>query len=98
MEEQDLIPVAVFCEQHAVELSFVEHIEAYGLVPFTTVQEKKFVAVGDLATLERCCRLFYDLDINPPGIDAIQHLLERLAALQDENIGLRNRLRLYEND
>lgn len=98
MEEQDLISVAIFCEQHAVELSFVEHIEAYGLVPITTLQEKKFVAAGDLATLERCCRLFYDLDINPPGIDAIQHLLQRIAALQEENCTLRNRLRLYEND
>jgi hypothetical protein len=98
MEEQDLISVAVFCEQHAVELSFVQHVEAYGLVPFTTVQEKKFVAAEDLATLERCCRLFYDLDINPPGIDAIQHLLQRMAALQEENRGLRNRLRLYEDD
>jgi chaperone modulatory protein CbpM len=38
------------------------------------------------------------LDINIEGIETITHMLNRINGMQDEIIGLRNRLRLYESN
>ena len=42
--------------------------------------------------------MYYDLSINIEGIDAIQHLLERIKQLQKEVDILKNKLKLYETD
>jgi hypothetical protein len=42
--------------------------------------------------------LHHDLEINIAGIEAITHLLERVEQMQQNMKGLRNRLRIYEED
>jgi chaperone modulatory protein CbpM len=42
--------------------------------------------------------LHHDLEINIAGIEAITHLLERVEQMQENVRGLRNRLRLYEDE
>jgi len=41
--------------------------------------------------------LHVDLDINIEGLDAISHLLQKVNALQNELVALRNRLQIYEH-
>ena len=38
----------------------------------------------EVVELEKFSRLYYDLNINVPGIDALKHLLEKLKELQQE--------------
>jgi len=40
--------------------------------------------------------MYYEMDINVPGIDALKHMLEKLKELQEEAELLRARLRIYE--
>jgi hypothetical protein len=49
-----------------------------------------------LHILEKIVRLYYDLDINIEGIDAVINLLQRMEDMQHEIVLLKNRLRLYE--
>ena len=45
---------------------------------------------------EKYSRMYYDLNINVPGIDALNHLLEKIKQLQQEAEHLKARLRIYE--
>lgn len=59
-------------------------------------EEDGQVPHDELGRLESLVRLHYDLHINLEGLDAINHLLQRMENLQREVAGLRSRLRLYE--
>ena len=50
------------------------------------------LARGALHRLERLVRLHHDLEISPQGLQAVQHLLDRLEAMQDELWQLRRKL------
>ncbi len=97
MESNELIPVHRFCVTHQVELSFVESLQQYGLVEITHLQEERYFKESQLAELEKFVRMYYDLDINIEGIEAINHLLVKIQEMQARNIHLQNRLGLYEN-
>ena len=64
----------------------------------TTVNEAAFIPETELQKLERMIHLHHDLEINVAGIEAITHLLERVEQMQENVRGLRNRLRLYEDE
>ena len=57
---------------------------------------KRFILKEELVELEKFSRMYYDLDINVPGIDALKHMLEKIKELQQEAENLRARLRIYE--
>jgi hypothetical protein len=40
--------------------------------------------------------MYYELNINVPGIEALNHLLEKIKKLQQEAEYLKARLRIYE--
>jgi hypothetical protein len=91
-----LIEIDRFCINHNIETSFISTLQETGLIEITTVQETAFIDAGELQQLEKYVRLHYDLDINLQGIETITHLLDKVIAMQDEIITLKNRLRLYE--
>lgn len=97
MENRQLIPVADFCDHYHIEFSFVRSLHDFGLVEFTTVKEVQYLRAEDLTELEKMVRLYYELDINLEGIDAIRHILQRMNKLQEELNSLRNRLDFYES-
>jgi len=97
MENRQLIPVADFCDHYHIEFSFVCSLHDYGLVEFTTVKEVQYLRAEDLTELEKMVHLYYKLDINLEGIDAIRHILQRMNKLQEELNSLRNRLDFYES-
>ena len=92
----DLISTDEFCALYKVETSFVSSLHQSGLIQITTVEDRGFIPIGQLIELERFLRLRAELDINLEGIEAINHLLQRVQNLQDEIKSLKNRLRLYE--
>ena len=96
MDNENMISVIEFCECHHIEMSFIDSLEETGLIEIETVEETPYIQESHLYDLERIVRLYYDLDINPEGIDAIINLLKRMDEMQHEITLLKNRLRLYE--
>lgn len=96
MPTEALISIETFCMHHHAELSFVQALQACGLIETITVEQSVFIHEDQLETLEMLARLRQDLDINMEGIEAIMHLREQVKTLQQENWSLQNRLRLYE--
>ena len=96
MSDEEMIPLETFCTYYHVETSFIETLESYGLVSISFRNEKRFILMEEVVELEKFSRLYYDLNINVPGIDALKHLLEKIKELQQEAENLRARLRIYE--
>ena len=87
-----------FCESHHVEISFIHSLEEHGLIETVAINQALYITSNDLPRLEQITRLHKDLNINPEGIDAINHLLKYIEEMKQEIIHLRNRLSFYEED
>jgi hypothetical protein len=98
MQEEILIPANEFCRHHHIELSFIHSLNEFGLIEISMTGEEVFITNSQLSDLEKFLRLHHELNINLEGIDAINQLLERLEAMQDEVNILKNRLRFFEFD
>lgn len=96
MQTQHLISAEEFCIHHHVEYSFINSLQQFGLIEVKTIEENRFIDSEELSELEKFVRLYYDLDINLEGIEAITYLLEKVKSLQDEVNALRNKLSMYE--
>lgn len=96
MEREDLISAEDFCSHHKISFSFISTLHDAGLVEITTVEERHFLPVDYMGEVERLVRLHTDLDINPEGVEAIAHLLQRMKEMQQEVQVLRQRLKVYE--
>ena len=96
MDTAHLVPVNTFCIHHHVDLAFIDSLQRFGLIETVTVEEVSFIPEEKIIDLEKFVRLYHELEINLEGLDAISHLLERMKSMQDEIVGLRNRLSLYE--
>ncbi len=96
MSSEELIPAREFCTFHHVELSFIYTLHDSGLLGITIRDGAVFLPATELPKLEKLARWHYDLSINPEGIEALSHVLQRLEYLLQENNTLRNRLRHYE--
>lgn len=96
MNNENMISVIEFCECHHIEMSFIDSLQETGLIMIETVKDTPYIQESQLYDLEKIVRLYYDLDINPEGIDAVINLLKRMDDMQHEITRLKNRLRLYE--
>ncbi len=98
MENTDMVMLDDFCASHRVEISFIRSLEENGLIETVAVNETLYITSNDLPRLERITRLHQDLNINPEGIDVINHLLNHLDEMKQEIGRLRNRLSFYEDE
>jgi hypothetical protein len=96
MAAENLIEATVFCTYHQIECSFISSLEEHGLVHLILVNEQRFIPDDQLHQLEKMIRLYHDLDVNVAGIEVIVNVLQRVEELQQQNLKLENRLRLYE--
>jgi hypothetical protein len=96
MPTEDMIAVQEFCSTHNLEISFIEILEQYNLIQIITVEKTTYIPINQLPQAEIIARMHYELGINIEGIDAIQHLLQRVENMQQEITALKNKLRLYE--
>ncbi|MFT3884906.1 MAG: chaperone modulator CbpM [Flavobacteriales bacterium] len=96
MDNEELIPIELFCSSYSVDLSFVHTLHDAGLVQVITQRTRQFIPGTELAGLERMLRLHEDLGINIEGLGAVHDLLLRMETMQEEMRALRNRLRRYE--
>ena len=96
MSDEEIIPLETFCSFYQVERNFIESLESHGLITFSYQENQRYILRDDVAELEKYSRMYYELNINVPGIDALNHLLEKIKQLQQEAEMLRARLRIYE--
>jgi chaperone modulatory protein CbpM len=96
MPDPEIIPVETFCSYYKVELTFLEMLESHGLISVSYRENQRFILKDDMAELEKFSRMYYELNINVEGIDALNNLLERIKMLQQETAILKARLRIYE--
>ncbi len=96
MPEEEIIPLEIFCSHYQVEQAFVETLESHGLISISYTENQRFILKEEVAELEKYSRMYYELQINVPGIDALNHLLEKIKLLQLEAEILKSRLRIYE--
>lgn len=96
MNLEELIATEELCERYSVEHTFIRSLNESGLIEVITVEKREYVHCDKMAEFEKMMRLHYDLQINLEGLEAIQHLLDKLSDLKEENLALRNRLGLYE--
>jgi hypothetical protein len=96
MQTDYLIAVDKFCANHNIEISFISSLQQNGLIEITTIKKEEYIDPDQLLQLEKIVRLYYELDINLEGIETINYLLQRIETLHNENLRLRNKLRLYE--
>lgn len=94
--QTELIIVKEYCRNSNLDPTFLRLLEEVGLIDFDTVEGEKYLYASQLPRLEQYTRMYYDLSINIEGIDAIQHLLDRMQKMQEDIRLLNARLRLYE--
>lgn len=94
--QTDYIIVREYCRQSCLEPTFLYALEEVGLIELFREEEEMYLTASQLPKLEQYRRMHEDLSINVEGIDAIQHLLDRMESLREEVNALRSRLRLYE--
>lgn len=97
MQNENLIPASVCCEHYHVQLSFIQSLQQYGFINIITVDADQFINMDELQTLEKFIRLHYELDINMEGLEAINHILNRVQNMQDEITYLKSRLKIFES-
>ena len=98
MATGNLIATTDFCVYYNIEYTFINSLQEAGLVQIKTVNETTYIQETELQKLERMIHLHHDLEINVAGIEAITHLLDRVEQMQENMRGLKNRLRLYEDE
>lgn len=96
--QNELIIVSEYCDKCHIEPEFIGMLQEGELIDVLTQNGIQYLTTDELPDVERYSRLYYDLDINMEGIDAIRHLLERMGEMQREIEYLRNRLRLFDVD
>ena len=96
MSDEEIIALETICSFYQVDRSFIETLESHGLISIRYRENQGFIIRDEVAELEKYSRLYYELNINVPGIDALNHLLEKIKQLQQEAESLRARLRIYE--
>jgi hypothetical protein len=72
-----------------IEVHFFDELTAAGLLKVEEENDDIYLAFDHLDRLERFANLHYDLDINIPGIEVIDRLLDQMQTLKEENLRLR---------
>ncbi len=75
MAKANLISASDFCVYHNINLAFISNLKEFGLVEIVHVQQADYIPENQIDKLERMIRLHRELEINPDGLDTIDHLL-----------------------
>ena len=97
MNTQDYILIQQFCSHYNVPVSFINALKEFELIDIIPINNELYIDKTLIKDVEKLIRLHYDLDINLEGIHAITNLLKHVEDLQNEIVGLNNRLNFYED-
>jgi chaperone modulatory protein CbpM len=96
MDDQEYILVSEFCRHFGIEAAFITTLHEFDLIKVIEIGKNLYFPADQLTETEKIVRLHTELHINPEGLDAVLHLLQKIAAMQEEMALLKNKLRLYQ--
>jgi hypothetical protein len=96
METENLVLVEHICLHYKIEFSFIDSLEAYGLINVVIIENSKYLSNEEIREIEKLMRLHYDLGINMEGIDVISNLVKQIGELQQELASIKNKLTLFD--
>ncbi len=96
--ETNLIAIETICNSHEIELSIIYNMHDIGLIELISVENIFFIKEEQLSDLEKAIRLNKNFSLNGDGISTIFQLLDKINVLQVENMFLKNRLKIYEEE
>ncbi|WP_306350335.1 chaperone modulator CbpM [Flavobacterium sp. '19STA2R22 D10 B1'] len=91
----EYITIKTYSVHYNIDPSFIILLEDAGLIELTIINGEKSVHTEQFVMLERYAHLHYDLNINIEGIDAIQHLVQKVISMQEEINTLKNQLNFH---
>lgn len=96
MKKTNVIQIEEFCTYHNVERSFIHQLWEYEVLSLHKGADAEVIDTDELPKLEKMVRLHQELEINPQGLQAIYHLLEKVDGMQKEILSLRRRLDRFD--
>lgn len=97
MGAKKFIRIRDFCITYGIEESFVFDLQEYEVIQIKLVDEEPYLREKELPILEKMIRMHQELEINPQGLQAIHHLLEKVSGLQEEVSALKRKLNRFED-
>lgn len=85
---QDKISTIDVVKHYKIEINFLDSLEEYGLLKTFEEEKIKYIYYEDLPILERFSNWHYDLEVNLPGLEIINNLLNKIDFLLKENRNL----------
>ena len=70
---------------YKIEVSFFDSLEECGLLKTETENEIKYLLYEELAAFERFTNWHYDLEVNLPGIEIINGLLQKMEEQKEKH-------------
>ena len=75
-----------------IEITFFDELVDSGLLNIETENEIRYLMYEDLPTFERFANWHYDLEINLPGLEVINSMLQKMKNLNQINRELMQKL------
>jgi len=94
--ETQFITITECCINYHIEPAFINELEDSGVIVLTIKEKEKYIHHEQLSELEKYIHLYYDLNINVEGIDAIRHLLQKMILMQQELNLLHQKLQFHQ--
>ena len=98
MKTENFISIQQVCTHYKIPKSFISALHDYELIEIISVQNTACIHETQIKNIEKMMRLYYELDINFEGMDAIFNLLKKVESLNDDLIKLYNKLERFEHD
>jgi hypothetical protein len=98
MDSKNLISIQEICTHYNVTTSFISALKNYELIEIVVVEKNQCIHLNQIKRLEKIIRLYYELEINFEGMQAISNLLNKVESLQNEINKLNNKLDFYKGD
>jgi chaperone modulatory protein CbpM len=76
-------------KHYNIEIHFLDSLEEFGLLKTFEEDHVKYIYYEELPNLERFANWHYDLEVNLPGLEIIQNLLNKMDDLLMENRNLK---------
>ena len=96
MQKENYILIHRYCEHTQIPVDFIYALQEFGFIQTKQIENNVYVQHEDLLEIERIGRLQNELGINLEGIDAINHMMQKMNRLENELRILRDRLKIYE--
>ena len=97
METTAFFKIREFCINYGIEESFVLDLEEYDVIQIKRIDDIPHLPEEELPLLEKMVRMHQELEINPQGLQAVYHLLEKVNILQEEVTLLNRKLNRFSH-